>query len=185
MKINRQKKLFDAKLLRAAAQFINAYKLEPLVYANAGLTLSSIARLTDASKSAVKDRYQRGKEQIEGLLQSRPEHEFWDAYLAELDDGPKAKAIRELRKSAISREKARQTALDEKQDSSSAESRHIDDMGFSHRTHNAFKAIGFSTVAEIQDMSTREFLRIRNLGKKSLIGVIKTLERAGYDPQFD
>lgn len=172
----------DAIVAAAKPYLISEYqKIVNLRYRE-GLSFEEVSEKMNVSSDEAKTLYHRAEAAIIRMLESDPEHEFWADYLDELSDKPETRAIKKLRDSAIKCENDRKEALEElKQERIPT----ISDFDFSPRVYNAFRAHGFEDVTDIQNMTKREFLQTRNIGKKSLQEVIETLKAHGYDPQFD
>lgn len=57
----------------------------------------------------------------------------------------------------------------------------IEDLGLSIRSKNCLARHGIRTVGELADMPDEEFMRVRNLGRKSTEEVLEKLRDAGFD----
>ena len=61
----------------------------------------------------------------------------------------------------------------------------IEELDLSVRSYNCLKRAGINTVADLADMSEPEMLKVKNLGRKSLVEVKDKLDSLGLSLKKD
>lgn len=56
----------------------------------------------------------------------------------------------------------------------------IDKLDLSIRTYNCLKRAGIRTISDIINLPSKDWLKVRNLGRRSLLEVIEKMQAAGY-----